>query len=561
MATGLTQPRSARQRAVQGGPAPGPNSAAPWWRSTWALGLAGSALLWAALPPLGWWPVAWVAPIPWLVLVRSEKLPGRRPYLALWVAGFSHWFALLHFLRLPHPAMSIGWVAMAFYMAFYLPAFVALARVIVHGWGWPLAVATPVAWTGLELFRGYFLTGFSMAQLGHTQYRWIEMVQIADLAGGYAVSFVVMAVAACLTEAVLARPRRARWRSLAVAAVVLAGTLAYGYWRTADEPTRPGPTVAIIQGSTDTEVKWDPTLADRVQEEYLGLTWRAVRGRKDIDLVVWPETMYRYPLLSHSDDAAPAPGENWTRAELDAALDVQRTSFRDIARSVGVPMLLGLDARHFGRGTVQSTNSAVLLDAHGEVRARYDKMHPVIFSHEYIPLGRTFPALYRMFGFSGGLEPGKQAVAVDVDGTRASVSICYEDVLPHLIARQVRELRAAGREPDFLINQTNDGWFWGSSELDLHLICAVFRAVECRMPMLVAANTGFSAHIDGSGRILTQGPRRAQAVLIAPVKLDDRRSAYLALGDWPAGMALAICAAAAVTGWRSKRRGAGWVGS
>ena len=41
--------------------------------------------------------------------------------------------------------------------------------------------------------------------------------------------------------------------------------------------------------------------------------------------------------------------------------------------------------------------------------------------------------------------------------------------MPHLIRRQILELRDRGAEPDVLVNLTNDGWFWGSSELDLHL--------------------------------------------------------------------------------------------
>ena len=86
-----------------------------------------------------------------------------------------------------------------------------------------------------------------------------------------------------------------------------------------------------------------------------------------------------------------------------------------------------------------------------------------------------------------------------------------------------------------LVNLTNDGWFWGSSELDMHLACGVFRAVECRKPLLIAANTGFSAWIDGDGRIRRQGPRRDADTLLAEVRLDPRSSWYLAHGDWPAG--------------------------
>ncbi len=86
-----------------------------------------------------------------------------------------------------------------------------------------------------------------------------------------------------------------------------------------------------------------------------------------------------------------------------------------------------------------------------------------------------------------------------------------------------------------LVNLTNDGWFWGSTELDLHLACAVFRAIECRKPFLIAANTGFSAAIDSDGRILRQGPRRDTDVIVETVGLDHRRSPYLAVGRMAGG--------------------------
>src|SRR6266478_1944528 len=73
-----------------------------WWRSTWVLGFTGSSLLWAALPPLNWAPLAWLAAVPWVMLIRQTTLSGKRPYATLWLAGFGFWLAALYWLTLPH---------------------------------------------------------------------------------------------------------------------------------------------------------------------------------------------------------------------------------------------------------------------------------------------------------------------------------------------------------------------------------------------------------------------------------------------------------------------------
>ena len=77
-----------------------------------------------------------------------------------------------------------------------------------------------------------------------------------------------------------------------------------------------------------------------------------------------------------------------------------------------------------------------------------------------------------------------------------SPSICYETVIPHVIRRQVATLESRENNPTALVNVTNDAWYWGSSELDMHLACDVFRAVETRLPLVIAANGGISASID-----------------------------------------------------------------
>jgi len=68
---------------------------------------------------------------------------------------------------------------------------------------------------------------------------------------------------------------------------------------------------------------------------------------------------------------------------------------------------------------------------------------------------------------------------VTIAGRRVAVNICYETALPEAVRTLVRDLAATGSRPDVLVNLTDDGWFWGSSELDMHLTAAIFRAVKC----------------------------------------------------------------------------------
>ena len=146
-----------------------------------------------------------------------------------------------------------------------------------------------------------------------------------------------------------------------------------------------------------------------------------------------------------------------------------------------------------------------------------------------------------MTPLTGGIEAGREPVALQVNGVRYAPNICYETVLPHVIRQHVVELAAQGQPADVLVNVTNDAWFWGSSELDMHLACGVFRAIETRRPLLIAANGGISAAIDVRGNIRQQSPRQQQDVIIAEVLLDGRQSPYVRYGDWFAMLCLISC--------------------
>jgi len=541
----------------------------------WLLSLGGALTMFLVQPPADLWPLAWLAPLPWLWLVQPADLPGRRPWVALWVAGFVHWLAAIHWLRLPHPATSIGWVVLSAYLAGYVPLFIWTARRLVHAWHWPLVPAAAVAWMACEQTRGWVLGGFTFAGLGHTQWRWTTLIQCADALGAVGVAGVVMAVAAGMATILKPGPRRQKLGAAAIAAGVLLLALAYGTWRLATAPNPAGRPldVLLVQGSIDTELKHDPDATVAVARHYDELTMAGLDADPDRrpDLVVWPETMWRVGLLEIDatvefpaveidealgpppDDQAPAPAER--QARYRRLLERQRIeALIPFARRYATHWLVGLDRQRIVAADPprwRSYNSALFLDAAGRPLACYDKMHPVMFG-EYVPGAELFPFLYRLTPLPGGLTAGREPVAVSIAGQRVAANICYETALPEAVRSLVRELAAADRRPDVIVNLSNDGWFWGSSELDMHLVAAIFRAVEVRTPLVIAANTGFSASIDGSGRLLARGPRRRADTLRVTVRPDGRPSPWLTAGSLPVGSCVAIMAAVTLSGLLSR---------
>jgi len=538
--------------------------------STWRLAVGGALAMALVQPPADLWPAAWLAPLPWLMLVQRPAWPGRSAWAATWCAGFLYWLLAIHWLRLPHPpATAVGWVLLSAYLACYLPLFVWAARRLVHRWRWPLVPAAVVAWVATDLVRGELFGGFTFAGLGHTQWRWTTFIQLADAVGAVGVGGIVMAGAAGLTATWMAwreggSLRRTLFRDLLPAAAVVTGSLAYGSWRLATAPAPAGKPidVLLVQGSIDTELKHDPAAAADVLAHYdeltlAGLAAPATADRPD--LIVWPETMWRWGLVEidpaetlpeavldellgpAADDHDEDPRARQARGR--AAAEAQRLAALAVyARRYGTNWIVGLDRQRITSAMpagFESFNAALVLDAGGRPLACYDKMHPVMFG-EYIPWADRFPILYRLTPLPGGLTAGTRPVVVEIAGHDVAPTICYETALPGAVRGLVRDLAAGGRRPDLIVNLTNDGWFWGSSELDMHLVAAIFRAVEVRTPVVVAANTGFSAAIDGSGRLLARGPRRAPAPLRAAIHRDGRRSPWLAAGTLPLGLTVAV---------------------
>ncbi len=560
-------------------------------RGAIALSMLTAVLLWAAFTPLDWGPLAWLALVPLIQLVRLPQ-PSPRMYRYVYLGGMACSLVMLQWMRLGDVMMYPAWFALAAYVALYFPVFVGLSRVAVHRWRIPLSIAVPVVWVGLEFARAHLLSGFAWYFLGHTQHEWTRLVQISDVFGTYGVSFLVALGNAVLAG--LAPP--SVWRRLGVvqldqpvaedtktfrpiwsvaALLVLLGlTLGYGTLRRADARFEAGPRVALVQGNFPSTLKRDANSWEDMFHTHNALTGLAVQQQPD--LIVWPETMFTWPLMSYAagmtdeqlTDVHPQiPAQSWKSDEVQGAL-------LDLSQKSGATLILGIETLEASPDSLRRYNSAVLVNGDSGVSGRYDKLHLVPFG-EFVPLGEQLPFLQQIFGFMGDppLSRGERIHFFNVDGARLAPVICFEDTVPHLVREIVAAGQQEGRQVDCLVNLTNDGWFHGSSELDQHLITASFRCIETRTPMVRAVNTGISAIIDGDGLVREpekfidydamrtgEAPRTTMrdpdtgryhkslnAALVGYIPLDPRQSLYTRFGDWFAIFCAAVCCVMAVS--------------
>ena len=552
------------------------------WRGVLTWSLASAILLALSFPLWNLVLLAWIAPIGWLMLVRAETLP-KYSYRILYLSGLTFWLIVLVGIGNAHIATRLlGWPVLSGYLAVYTPLFVLFCRPLVHRFRVPIPLAAPLVWTALEYVRAYFATGFSMAQLGHSQVDLVPLIQISSVIGAYGVSFLMMLTTSLIFMAV-PKPKsivgetpqtsgeiRGTWIAAALVLVFVWYNIGWRWQTTgyqlsaADnvEPAIPGGRpvlIGLVQGSIDTQFG-DPTQSQRTYDQYAGLSDDLMAEWKRLDLIIWPETtMGPYMPLEITNDFAPPADWNTSADVVRPKIELTASQFRTFVRDLAVlrwrsPLLLGTSVIRYGNQRVDHFNAAIHVDREGAIVERYEKVHPVMFG-EYVPFGDWVPFIYDLMPIGGGLTPGDGPVVIDVEGVHLVPCICFENTVPQLVAGQLRELDAADQRVDALVTLTNDGWFYGSAILDLHLMCARFRAVEHHRPMLVAANTGISAVIDAQGTVIEAGPRQETALLVSAVSPTNRPlSAYTLYGDWFAAGCLFLALPLALVGLWLERR-------
>ncbi len=398
-----------------------------------------------------------------------------------WIVNPVHVYGGLPlYLALPCPVL-VSMVAALYHALFCALLYKAARRLSPV---WVVVFAAPV-WAALEMVSGFLFSGFPWLTLSSAFALWPAMVQGASLVGAFSLSglWAALGVALALSFTL----KTPRWAALALLAVLLAPAA----WSLNAPPSAQGEAAAgLVQGNIDQSLKWDDSYQRATVERYLELS-REMLQRRELDVVVWPETAMPFYLQESSPMSVMA---------------------RSLAREWSVSLLAGSPGyKRLGPKEFVLFNRAYLIGPDGNVVDHYDKRHLVPFG-EYVPFQELLP-LQKLVTGVGDFVPGETAEPLRRGELSLGLLICYESIFPEL----AQELVAEGA--NLLINISNDAWFGDTAAPRQHLSHAVLRCVEQGRAMVRSTNTGISAMIGPRGEILSRTAQFEPAVLAADLPL------------------------------------------
>ncbi|MGC8659258.1 MAG: apolipoprotein N-acyltransferase, partial [Desulfomonilaceae bacterium] len=345
--------------------------------------------------------------------------------------------------------------------------------------------------------------------VGYSQAHRLALVQMCDITGVYGLSFLVLLgnVSAFSLFKLLTYRKLRYLFQVFTGFVCVSIALAYGVntlnnFSKVSEKAHETVKVGILQGDIPQDVKWDPSSKSRTFIRYERLAKDAFdHGAR---MLIWPETSI--PVIIGGSDMT------WKYAT-------------NISRTLDIPMLIGAPFETHLNKRVVFFNSAFLVED-GKLTQRYDKIHLVPFG-EYMPLSWILPLGPGIAAREEDYSAGSHLTLMKPKGFPPfSVLICYEAIFPEL-ARSAVESGAK-----VLVNITNDGWFGKSAAPYQHLDMAGFRAVENRVWMIRAANTGVSGVFDPTGRLVVSLPLMEQGALVCELpRTPNAGSFYTRNGD------------------------------
>lgn len=458
-----------------------------------AASVLSGLLLYLSFPKHDFSSLSWVALVPLLLVLKNRKAASAFGLSLLCGLVFS--FGLFFWVTTIVAFKWFHFLAWISFVSFFIALFGLILSVLENKWRIAAVLVAPALWVALEYLRSHAsFIALPWALLGHSQYRNIPLIQISAYTGVYGISFVIVMTNIAVRDLVLwggrtvikapaqrkARQHPGRFPIAAVLAVSLALLLVFGYG--AAVLSRPLPSagemaVTVIQGNYPTGGTMNQELQRRIMKTQERLTEDATREGPST-LIVWPEGAV----------------DGFLRED-----PVLYQTVASLAAGSGAHFLVGSTRRpKFGPAAIRKGryfNSAFLVAPDGRFLGQYNKMRLLPFS-EYVPFEGKFSWPSWLFSANDKyFVPGSDFTVFKVGDGRFGAPICWENVFPDHVSAFVR------RGANFIVNITNEAWFGDTAGPYQFLSMSVFRAVENRIAVVRAANSGVSCFIDPHGRI------------------------------------------------------------
>jgi len=440
----------------------------------------------ACFPTYDLYLLAWIALVPLLLALVGKT--SKQSYALCFVAGFISSSGIYGWAWAVDGYNVLDHLLMGTYLANFWGVWGLGLTFILNRTGLPSVVIGPPLWVVLEFCRshaGFLSLPFML--LGHSQYIVTSLIQIASFTGAYGISFLIVATNIALSESLLAVTRRrvaydgeaSNWCLAVIRATpvifILVLVTAFGKYSLSQDSPSESIRIAVIQANISQETKWDGRARDLILSRHISLS-REARVQLP-DLIVWPETA--------------VPGDLLHEKQL-------RETMVALARELKVPLLVGSSENaKFSKKTNYGSfyNSLFLISTDGVVEAQYKKMILVPFG-EYVPLKNYIEWPEIIAPKMGDFVAGNERTVFSIGGMQIAPLICWETIFPD----HVRAFVKAGAH--LIINPTNEAMFGRSAISYQYLAMSVFRAVENRVGVVRAANTGVSSFVDPFGRIM-----------------------------------------------------------
>jgi apolipoprotein N-acyltransferase len=464
-----------------------------------ATAVAGGLLIGASLPPIGFWPLAFVglALVDLAIAGCSRASRFRRGWLAgVALLAPTNWW--MHDLTLP------GWIFASLILAALLGGALAATPPSIGRW-----LALPGAWILFEAVKGRWPFGgvpLSTLAVGQVD---SSLAGVARVGGSLLVGGVTVAVAVALAASM----RRAWVAGAAAAAVVL---VAVGLAAVAPDgdPTGRFIDVAAVQGGGPQGTSAIDTDEREVFERHLAAS-ELVEG--PVDLVLWPEDVV---------DVEGPVVESQEGDELAA-----------LARELDAVLVAGV----IEGNDDEFRNVAVAFDADGVIVDEVEKERRVPFG-EFVPFRSLIEPLAPDSLPARDATTGTGDPVLDLPPPVGPVGvvISWEVFFPD------RARDAIGHGGEVLLNPTNGSSFTGTQVQGQQVASSQLRAIETGRWVVQAAPTGFSAIVTPGGDVVARTGISEQAVLEGTVEARTGRTWALSVGD---ALPIALAGASLAAGW------------